>query len=129
VDACLAPLGPSAPPRRRRWSLLIAVLAPLFGAQCDIIYPSEAEIRQEFHWFVEESNQCQDVSECVLASAGCPLGCGVAVHRDHKQAVEDKAQALISAYEKGGRHCAYKCAPAAALACTDNRCRATFGEP
>ncbi|HEY0709546.1 MAG TPA: hypothetical protein VGG33_22235 [Polyangia bacterium] len=103
----------------------MALVALLAGAACDLISPSESEIREEFDAFVAKSNMCQEASECVVASAGCPLGCFTAVHRDHKQAVEDKARSLIRAYERAGRKCAYDCMAVGPLACINNRCQTT----
>jgi len=37
--------------------------------------PSEAEVKQELEAEVQSSNACAQASECVVASAGCPLAC------------------------------------------------------
>ncbi|HEY0715696.1 MAG TPA: hypothetical protein VGF45_23640 [Polyangia bacterium] len=112
--------------RRPGWFVIVAGLLGLVaGSACGLFFPSEEEVREEFQDFVAKSNMCRDSSECVIASAGCPLGCFAVVHRDHKQAVEDKARALIRSYERAGRACAYDCPPVGVPACINNRCQAT----
>jgi hypothetical protein len=123
VNANVTPAARTS--RRQRTQLLIAALVGAAGGlSCDLIFPSEEEIQREFQSFVDKSNQCKDVSECVVASTSCPLGCFVVVHRDHKKAVEDKARALVASYERGGRACAYECVPVGELSCSNNRCQA-----
>ena len=84
---------------------------------------SEEEVRREFEEFVQRSNDCSEASECVLASAGCPLGCYTAVHRDHKAAVEKKAKELIDEYEDS---CEYECAAPGPIECIDGKCSVSF---
>src|SRR4051794_12059116 len=84
--------------------------------------PTADEARAEFQSFVETVNQCQVVTDCVVVAPGCPLACTVAVRLDQKKATEQKARELIGEYERGGRSCAYDCAPAGPLACLAGRC-------
>ena len=82
---------------------------------------SEQEIQAEFRAYVAAHNQCSSSEQCVLASAGCPLGCAVAVNIEHKGAVEKKAAELVNEYESGGRQCQYDCAVVVA-ACSEGHC-------
>lgn len=99
---------------RRTWRVLIVLLAACA--------PSEEEIEADFDAFVSSRNRCQATSECVLVNLECPLGCFVAVRSEHARAVGEKAQALIEAYESGGRACAYGCVQAPSLECRMGRC-------
>jgi hypothetical protein len=83
---------------------------------------SEEDVQREFDAYVAAANRCEQASECVLATAGCPLGCSVAVHADAKADVERKARELIEDYESGGTMCAYGCAAVSSIECTDGRC-------
>ncbi len=80
---------------------------------------SEDELRREFEEFVQRSNDCSEDSECVLASAGCPLGCYTAVHRDHEAAVEKKAKELIEEFEES---CEYECVAPGPIECIEGKC-------
>lgn len=56
---------------------------------------------------VAESNACNDASECVYVSPGCPLQCSVAVNSAKKEYVEKEARAhrrlrRLGAYLPGG---------------------------
>jgi len=99
----------------RTWLLAVAILSACAPA-------SEEEIEAEFDDFVAGRNQCEVASECELAPAGCPLGCFVAVRREHVDAVSEKAQELIADYQSGGRSCAYRCAAVPPLECRMERC-------
>lgn len=106
--------------RAKRMVLLLVGLVGLVGASCA---KSEEEIQEEFDVIVAESNACNDVSECVYASPGCPLGCWVAVNSAKKAYVEQEARELIEDYESGGRSCQYECAVQGPLECTEGRCQ------
>jgi hypothetical protein len=84
---------------------------------------SEAELQAEFDAYVAARNACEQPLDCVLAEAGCPLGCVVAVHHDHQRSVEAKADDLIDEYTSGGQHCDYGCLQMKAV-CTAGRCEA-----
>jgi hypothetical protein len=116
--------------RRALRSLSVSgFLVALASVGCGFFGASEEEVRKEFEAFVRQSSSCQDVSECVVAAAGCPLGCFAVVRHDRKAAVEAKARELIESYERGGRACAYGCIPVGELACTNNRCEALPWSP
>lgn len=100
------------------------VLLLMIGLGCAGCAKSEEEIQEEFDAIVAESNACNDASECVYVSPGCPLGCYVPVNSAKKEYVEAKARELIDDYESWGRQCAYGCAEPAPLACIDGRCQA-----
>jgi hypothetical protein len=99
----------------RAWLVVLALLSACAA-------PSEEEIEAEFDDFVASRNQCQVASDCELAPAGCPLGCSVAVRREHVDAVSAKAQELIADFESDGRSCAYRCALVPPLECRMERC-------
>jgi hypothetical protein len=99
-----------------RGSLLGALL---LASSCA---PSEEDVQREFDAFVAEANRCEAASECVLATAGCPLGCSVAVNAGAKADVERKARELIEDFESDGTHCEYDCAAISSIECTDGRC-------
>ncbi|WP_437307122.1 hypothetical protein [Sorangium sp. So ce388] len=103
---------------RAKWMVLLFI--GLAGASCA---KSEEEIREEFDVIVADSNACNDVSECVYASPGCPLGCWVAVNSAKKAYVEEQARALIEDFESGGRSCQYECAVQGPIECTEGRCQ------
>lgn len=105
------------------WPLRAALVLLLAG--CAL--PSEEEVKDEFEAYVRSANACEQASECVLVSPGCPLGCFVAVRADRKADVERKARELIARYERGGRACAYGCAEPGPIACVERRC--AFGPP
>jgi hypothetical protein len=86
---------------------------------------SEREIQKEFDAYVAERKSCTVTDDCVLASTGCPLGCGTAVNRVYQADVEAKARELIDEYQSGGRSCQYSCLVITAV-CTEGRC---MGEP
>ena len=83
--------------------------------------PSEEEVRAEFEKFVSSRRACALDADCVLAAAGCPLGCTAAVNREHQAAVEAKARELIEDYESGGAACDYECVSEQA-ACVERLC-------
>jgi hypothetical protein len=105
------------------WDLLLAVIiAGCTGA-------SEEEVQRKFNDYVNGANACTMASECAVASAGCPLGCEVAVRTDRVADVEAKAQQLIGDYERGGRSCIYGCRPPGTVACVANRCAILYDSP
>lgn len=110
-----------SPAVRRRFA---ATLVCLVAVSC----ASEARIQAEWDEFVEEHNQCEEVSDCVMVYPECPLGCGTGVNAAHEQEAKDKAAKLIRRYERGGRACDYSCLPLE-LVCEDNRCDTVEGEP
>jgi hypothetical protein len=83
---------------------------------------SEEEVKRRFMEYVETANSCERDDECVLAGAGCPLGCFVAARADRKADVEAKARELIEDYERGGRRCAYGCVQPGPVVCRQQRC-------
>lgn len=102
---------------------LKGMLLLMVGLGCASCARSEEEIQEEFDAIVAESNTCSDASECVYASAGCPLGCGVPVNRAKQAYVEAKARELIDEYERWGRACAYGCTGPGPLECAAGRCQ------
>jgi hypothetical protein len=82
---------------------------------------SEAEARRQFDESVASSNSCTQDDDCVLATAGCPLGCWAAVRRDQKEVIEQRAREIISDYSGSGRDCVYKC-QTPHLSCFAGRC-------
>lgn len=103
-----------------RFDALLLVAAAALAACA----PSAEEIKQDFEEVVAESNACTEAAECVTVSPGCPLGCFVAVHRDHEAAVKAKAVELLQSYESGGVSCDYSCLPPGPLSCKAGRCAA-----
>jgi hypothetical protein len=95
----------------------IALLA-VFVVACG---PSEEEIKAEFDAFVSIREDCTVDADCVIASTGCPLGCGTAVNREHEEEVEAKANELIEDYEGTGRACEYTC-PQLVAVCKARHC-------
>ncbi|MGK3989347.1 hypothetical protein WME99_40245 [Sorangium sp. So ce136] len=95
-------------------------LVGLGGASCA---KSEEEVQEEFDVIVAKSNACDDVSQCVYATIGCPLGCWVAVNSAKRAYVEEEARALIEDFERGGRSCQYECAMQGPLECAEGRCQ------
>ncbi|WP_437574558.1 hypothetical protein [Sorangium sp. So ce887] len=93
------------------------------GLVCASCAKSEEDVQEEFDTIVAESNACNDASECVYASPGCPLGCFVAVNSTKKAVVEEEARALIEDYERWGRACAYECVEPGPIECTEGRCQ------
>ncbi len=108
---------------RRAAPLLLGLLL----AGC--IIPSEAEIKREFQEYVDSASSCTRDDECALVSAACPLGCFVAARADRKADVEAKARALVEAYQRGGRSCAYECIAAPPVACRQQRCLLLSDQP
>jgi hypothetical protein len=94
------------------------VITALLGA-CGI---SEERAEDQWSAFVEEHNECTDVSECAIVYPGCPLGCYEAVAQEHVSEAQTEAQRIIDKYERGGRACAYSCAEAPSLVCENQRC-------
>lgn len=102
------------------------VVAGLFGCTG----ASEEEVQRKFNDYVNGANSCTMASECAAASAGCPLGCEVAVRSERVADVEAKAQQLIAEYERGGRSCIYGCRGPGTVACVVNRCAILYdGQP
>ncbi|KYF83011.1 hypothetical protein BE20_24400 [Sorangium cellulosum] len=101
----------------------------IIGLVCASCAKSEEEIQDEFDAIVAESNACNDASECVYATPGCPLGCFVAVNSAKKAYVEEEARALIEDYERFGRYCAYECVAPGPLECTAGRCQEGDASP
>ena len=95
----------------------------IIGLGCASCAESEEEIQEEFDAIVAESNACNDASECVYASPGCPLGCFVAVNSAKKEYVEEEARELIEDYARWGRSCQYEFAVPDPLECTEGRCQ------
>jgi len=100
-------------------STLLTTLVVVLGCA-----PSEEEIKEEFAAEVERSNDCSADSECVTATAGCPLGCWVVVNAEFKARVEQKARELVEDYESGGQGCDYECAEQPTVACVNGECAA-----
>ena len=84
--------------------------------------PSEAEVKRDFAKAVAASNSCATASDCALASADCPLGCGVAVNRNQVARIERIAKDLIEDYERFGRACAYECVGPREIVCREQHC-------
>jgi len=107
--------------RRHSWAagLLWGVGSALLVAGCG---PSADDVKQEFDVEVQRSNGCSEASECVVASAGCPLGCWVLVNAEFQARVEAKARELIDDYESGGSRCDYDCTEAPMIACSAGKC-------
>ena len=97
------------------WACLLLVFA------CS---PSEDEIREEFDAEVAASRACEQQSDCVVLSPGCPLGCWVVVSTAARERVARKARELIEDYESGGATCEYDCTEAPAVACSAGVCSA-----
>ena len=104
----------------KKMVLLLVGLVGLIGASCA---KSEEEIQEEFDAIIAQSNACDDVSQCVYASPGCPLGCFVAVNSAKKAYVEEEARALIEDTDASGRTCLEGCPVPGSLECTEGRCR------
>jgi hypothetical protein len=102
----------------------VTVLLAALGAGC--LGASEEEVRRKFDAYVNGANSCSMVSECAAASAGCPLGCEVAVRQERVADVEAKARELIKDYERGGRRCDYECRPRRTLVCEASRCAIVY---
>jgi hypothetical protein len=104
-------------PRSSSWaaSWSQGLCTALLAAACG---PSEQDLKQEFDAEVQRSNGCAVASECVVARAGCPLGCWVLVNAAHQARVEAKARELIDDYESGGRACAYECTERPMIVCS-----------
>ncbi|WP_437310644.1 hypothetical protein [Sorangium sp. So ce388] len=96
------------------------LLVGLVGAGCG---KSDEEIQEEFDAIVAESNACNDASECVYVSPGCPLQCFVAVNSAKKEYVEKEARALIDDSDGSGRTCLEGCADPGPLECAEGRCQ------
>ena len=105
--------------------LVLAVLAITAGC----LGASEAEVQRRFNDYVAGANSCTMVSDCAVASAGCPLGCEVAVRKERVADVEAKARELIADYERGGRSCIYGCRGPGTLACEASRCAIRYDVP
>lgn len=91
-------------------------------AGCALSAPSEEEVRAEFDGYVDGANACDTADECAYASAGCPLGCQVAVRKERVRDVEKKARELIDDYESAGRSCDYGCVQPLGVTCRAGRC-------
>jgi hypothetical protein len=111
-------------PSRRR-AFAVVLVAGLFGCTG----ASEEEVQRKFNDYVNGANTCTMASECAAASAGCPLGCEVAVRTERVADVEAKAQQLIAEYERGGRSCIYGCRGPGTVACVVNRCAIQYDSP
>jgi hypothetical protein len=98
-----------------------AALALLLLGGCA---PSAEEIQEEFDAEVARSRACEQVSDCVVISPGCPLGCWVVVSAAAQDRVSRKARELIEDYESGGAACDYGCTEAPAVACLAGACSA-----
>ncbi len=81
----------------------------VFLLSCDILPPSEEEIKDSFEKEVETSNSCETDEECVLINPGCPLGCNVSVNIEHQERIKNLAEDLIKDYESSGTSCSYGC--------------------
>jgi hypothetical protein len=98
-------------------AIVLAVLPAALGCG-----PSEEDVQRRFNDHVSGANACTAASECAPASAGCPLGCQVAVRTERVADVEAKARQLIKEYERGGRRCDYECRVTRGIACLSSRC-------
>lgn len=101
-----------------RFSVFLLGLSTLMGCA-----PSEEDVKREFSEEVARSNACEQASDCVSVSPGCPLGCYVAVNVAHRERVERKARELIEGYESWGRQCAYECIEPPEITCVDHKCQ------
>ena len=95
------------------------VCSALLVASCA---PSDDEVQKEFDVEVQRSNGCSEAAECIVVSAGCPLGCWVLVNAKFQARVEAKARELIDDYESGGARCDYECTEAPPIACSAGKC-------
>ena len=89
--------------------------------------PSEADIQEEWDQFVDQNNSCETVTDCVMVSPGCPLGCGTAVSADAETQARELGESLISRYERGGQSCDYDCM-SLELACEAGSCEAVVAD-
>jgi hypothetical protein len=108
------------PPVAISWRRCVVAVLASFVVGC--LFPSEEDVQRRFREYVAGANACTQASECAVASAGCPLGCSVAVRAERKADVEKRARELIAEYQRGGRHCEYDCVPNGPLTCTSGRC-------
>ncbi len=99
----------------------VAVSAFVLVPGCMLFAPSEEEIQNDYEAFVASRRSCDATEDCVMAVAGCPLGCGTAVNKASRAAVEKKARELIADHERGGASCDYDCGQQIAV-CTEGRC-------
>lgn len=85
--------------------------------------PDEDSVKADFDRVVARANACKEDSECVTFSPGCPLGCLVAINREHETVVRREANALIEDYERWGRACEYECVSGlGSPTCTGDKC-------
>ena len=103
--------------------LVVAVLA--FGG-CT---PTGEEIQAEFDAAVADANHCGADTDCVLVHPGCPLGCYVAVNKDHQAEIAELAEDLIEDYESSGQACMYSCMAPGEPRCEQGRCTVDPVEP
>lgn len=108
---------------RLAFAAVTLLIAGWIATGCVLFAPSEEEVREEFNDYVSGANSCSMVDDCAYASAGCPLGCQVAVRKDRVADVERKARELIDDYETGGRDCEYECVQPLGVTCSGGRCR------
>jgi hypothetical protein len=83
--------------------------------------PTDEEINRELAAYVKDRDRCVRNEDCALVPMRCPLPCAVAVSREHRLEVDEKAVELIRRYESGGQTCDYKCGPSVAV-CEQGRC-------
>jgi len=99
----------------RQLSILLFLAATACG-------PSSEQIQSQFQERVDQSQACENVSDCSLIYPGCPLGCYVAVRADLADELSAYAAQLISDYESGGVSCAYGCMEPGELVCLEEVC-------
>jgi hypothetical protein len=92
--------------------------------------PNEEELKRDFARVIARSNACSADTDCVTFSPGCPLGCAVAINRQHEIEVRRSATDLVDDYERWGRGCAYECiGDLEPPRCADQRCEIPRPDP
>ena len=104
---------------------LIFMIGFLFG--CSESRKTEDQIKIEFEVETELVNDCNEPSECVVITPGCPLGCNTAVNINEAENLRAVANSLISDYQKDGEICVYTCVQKEAT-CVNNKCELVNGE-
>lgn len=96
--------------------LLQIILSVIISSNCSTSFAGDSRdmIREK----IEKANYCQTTEDCMVASFGCPFGCGVYINKKE----EDALKQAVQGYNGSEKGCMYDCVRPPDPQCTAGQC-------
>ena len=98
----------------RGMALMVAVFLLSTGAPALAVDEQRGLIAER----IKEANHCQTDADCVVASFGCPFGCGVYVNRKEEPVLRE----AVESYNGPSKGCMYDCVKPPQPQCVSGKC-------